>query len=26
LEKHLKKHGIELVYIGDKRSMYHLQR
>jgi hypothetical protein len=26
LQKHLEKHNIELVYIGNKRSMYHLQR
>ena len=26
LKQHLKKHGIELVYIGNKRSMYHLER
>ena len=26
LKKHLEKHNIELVYIGDKRSMYNLER
>jgi hypothetical protein len=26
LKKHLEKHDIELVYIGNQRSMYHLQR
>lgn len=26
LKKHLEKHDIELVYIGNKRSMYHLER
>ena len=26
LKKHLEKHDIELVYIGNKRNMYHLQR
>lgn len=26
LKKHLEKHNIELVYIGNQRSMYHLER
>jgi len=26
LREHLEKHGVEIVYLGDQRSMYHLQR
>lgn len=26
LKKHLEKHNIELIYIGNERSMYHLER